>query len=198
VKKADYGQIARTYDVARPISEQNLELWVSLVSKIIGPLRNVDFLDLGCGTGRFSIPIAQRLGYSVTGADISREMLEKARRKDGATQVRWDIQDATSLSYPNGSFDAVFMSHLLHHVDEPLRVVKECYRVLRPRGAILNRYAPIEHIRDDPEHRFFSGATQVDEARTPTMRQVEEWFRIAGFIDISSETIMQRSYGSAH
>jgi len=197
MKKANYKQIADTYDVAHTLSKQNLELWIELISEKIGPRRKVELLDLGCGTGRFSIPTATRLGFSVTGADNSEEMLRETRKKEGGAQVKWDIQDATSLSYPDGSFDAVFMSHLLHHIDDPLKVVKECYRVLRFPGTILNRYGAIEDIRDDPEHRFFPGTIELDEARTPTVEQVEKWFRTAGFYDISSETIVQQTYRSA-
>jgi len=141
--------------------------------------------------------MATRLGFSVTGADVSREMILKAREKEGTSQIRWVVQDATTLSFSVCSFDAVFMSHLLHHVDEPLSVVKECYRILKPEGTILNRYGAIENIRDDPEHRFFPEAVELDEARIPTIKQVEKWFRDAGFNDVSSETIAQQTYRSA-
>jgi SAM-dependent methyltransferase len=124
-------------------------------------------------------------------------MLEKARNKEGGDRVRWSAQDASSLSHTDASFDVVFMSHLLHHLDEPLEVLRECYRVLRPGGVILNRYGPMEDIRDDPEHRFFSGSVDIDEARTPTVKQVEEWFRVARFNDISTEVIAQQTYGTA-
>lgn len=198
MRKANYKKIADTYDIARTISKQNLELWLKLISEKIGSRRRkVELLDLGCGTGRFSIPMATRLGYSVTGADKSEEMLREARKKAGAAQVRWDVQDAMSLTYPEESFDAVFMSHLLHNVDEPLKVVKECYRVLRPRGILFNRYGAIEDIREDPVHKFFPGAIELDEVRTPTVKQVEKWFRTAGFRNVSSETIVQQSCRSA-
>ena len=101
-------------------------------------------------------------------------MLLKAIEKAGELQIKWDLQDATSLTYPNRSFDAVFMSHLLHHVDKPIKVVKECYLILRRNGTILNRYGVIEHIRDDPEHTLFPETLEIDEARIPTIKQVEE------------------------
>ena len=197
MRRADYGQIAETYDAVRPLSEGILELWMTLISEGVGPRDRVEFLDLGCGTGRFSIPVAARLGYSVTGADNSEEMLEKARNKEGGDRVKWSVEDATQLSHPNASFDVVFISHLLHHLDEPLGVVRECFRVLRPGGVILNRYGPMEDIRDDPEHRFFLGSVEIDESRTPTVDQVEEWFETAGFNEISTEVIAQQTYRSA-
>jgi len=197
IRKADYKRIANTFDAARTLPDEYLGLWIKLISKKIDSQQKVEFLDLACGTGRFSIPIATRLGYSVTGADKSEEMLREARKKEGEPHIRWDLQDATSLSYSDGSFDAVFMSHLLHHVDEPLKVVKECYRVLRPGGVILNRYGAIEHIRDDPEHRFFPETIQLDEARVPSVEQVEKWFMSVGFTEVSSETVVQQTFRSA-
>ena len=197
MKKADYRRIADTYDVARPLFEENLERWMTLISERIGLRQRVELLDLGCGTGRFSIPIASRLGYSVTGADNSEEMLEKGRTKKGGERVRWSMQDATRLSFPNASFDVVFMSHLLHHLDEPPDVVRECSRILRSGGMILNRHGPMEDIRDDPEHRFFPGSVEIDEARTPMVEQIEEWFEVAGFNEISTEVIAQQTYKSA-
>ena len=196
LRKANYGKIANTYDSARPLLERNLELWLEIISKKICSKGKVEFLDLGCGTGRFSIPVATRLGYFVIGADSSREMLSKAEEKGNGHKVDWIVADAVSLPYPDASFEAVFMSHLLHHVDRPLTVVKECCRVLRSGGTILNRYGAIENIRDDPEHRFFPESIVIDKARTPTVEQVEEWFRVAGFKQVSSETILQQTYNS--
>ena len=54
MRKADYRHISVTYDVSRHLSEENLELWIELISERIGSHQKVDFLDLGCGTGRFT------------------------------------------------------------------------------------------------------------------------------------------------
>jgi len=62
-----------------PVSKEQV-----LISRMIGSRAEViRFLDLGCGTGRFSIPVAERLGYLVTGADNSEEMLARAKSKEG-------------------------------------------------------------------------------------------------------------------
>lgn len=196
MRKADYQKIAKTYDVSRPLYEQNLELWLDIISKKIGMKDNVIFLDLGCGTGRFSIPIASNLGYLVTGADSSNEMILKAKRKEGSENVNWDIQNAMVLSYSDKSFDAVFMSHLLHHVDYPFKVVEECYRILKNDGLVFNRYGAWDNICDDPEHRFFPEAKIIDKARIPKIKQVEEWFKKAGFQQVSSQDVKQESFKS--
>lgn len=197
MKKADYDQIANMYDYSRHLSRKSLEHVLKFIAEKIDFHRGIEFLDLGCGTGRFSIPIAVRLGYSVTASDRSKEMLSKGIEKDEDSLVNWISIDASSLPYCECAFDVIFMFHLLHHVDKPLNVVKECYRVIKPNGKIINRYGPIEDIRDDPEHTFFPGALEIDETRTPTVKQVEDWFRAVGFRNILSSTLIQQSNTSA-
>ena len=200
MRKADYSTIASFYDKGRSLSAQNMDLWLGLISKFSKAPEGASALDLGCGTGRFALPMVSRLGFRVTGADSSKEMLVKAKEKDTAGLVKWEYQDAQYLTYPNRSFDIVFMSHLLHHVDSPSKVIRECERILNASGVILVRYGAMEQIRDDVEHTFFPETLAIDEARTPTVRIVEKWLSDAGFSGIISEEIVQQTYdtGAAH
>ena len=200
MRKADYSKIASTYDDGRPLSQQNTELWLQLISKFAKAPKGARALDLGCGTGRFAIPMAARLHFRVTGADSSEDMLAKARQKDAANLVTWERRDADALGYPDNSFDVCFMSHLLHHVDSPAGVIAECRRVLRTPGSIIIRYGAIEQIRDDVEHTFFPETLAIDEARTPTVKMVEDWLRDAGLSGVVSQEILQRTNetGQAH
>ena len=197
MRKAEYRNIAESYDKGRHMLDNNVELWMGLISRYAGSRTDLRILDLGCGTGRFAIPMAERLHYQVVGADSSREMLAKAKGKDTGGIVAWDIQDAQKMTYPDDSFDAVFMSHLLHHVDSPLKVVKECRRILTDSGVILIRYGAIEQICDDVEHTLFPETLSIDEERTPTIRDTEQWLHNAGFTGIQTVESVQRTYESA-
>jgi ribosomal protein S18 acetylase RimI-like enzyme/predicted RNA methylase len=64
-------------------------------------------LDLGCGTGRFSLPMAASPGYRVTGADSSAEMLGKARRKDFAGAVEWVLAPAGTVLVRYGAMEQI-------------------------------------------------------------------------------------------
>jgi len=194
VKKADYSKIAKFYDRGRSLSEQNLELWLGLITEDSGATHGARVLDLGCGTGRFAIPMAERLGFDVTGADSSEQMLQKARAKDTGARVKWEHQDAIDLTYAPASFDVVFTSHLLHHVDRPDEVIRECYRVLRPHGGLLVRYGAMEQIRDDVEHTLFPEVAEIDEARTPSVEDAERWLHASGFIEVRSQEVVQQTY----
>jgi ubiquinone/menaquinone biosynthesis C-methylase UbiE len=197
MRKADYSNIASYYDKGRSLSEQNIDLWLGLVVKLSRMSEGARLLDLGCGTGRFSILMATRLRFCVTGADSSREMLEKAREKDATSLVQWDLEDAQHLTYPEDSFDGVFISHLLHHVDDPRQVLSECRRVLASPGVVFIRYGAIEQIRDDVEHTFFPEVLVIDETRTPTVKTVEGWLAEVGFQDIISQEIVQKTFDTS-
>ncbi|HEY8368094.1 MAG TPA: class I SAM-dependent methyltransferase [Thermodesulfobacteriota bacterium] len=95
-------------------------------------------LDVGVGTGLsldFYPPHCQ-----VVGIDLSREMLEKARRRvreRGLTNVELIEMDATHLAFPNDSFDHVVAAHVMSVVPEPVRVLAEIKRVTRSDGKIV-------------------------------------------------------------
>ncbi len=194
MKKADYAKIALSYDKGASLSQQNIDLWLELIAKHPGATVGARVLDLGCGTGRFALPMARQLGFRVTGVDVYEEMLAKAREKDAAGLVAWDRQEAERLTYSDGSFDIVFMSHLLHHLASPPKAIGECKRVLKTPGTILVRYGDIEKIRGDVVHALFPEALAIDEARTPTIKLVETWLRGAGFAGVTSEEVVQQSY----
>jgi len=192
MEKANYGEIAPTYDDARSLSASNMSLWLGLISSLVGQ-KGAKTLDLGCGTGRFAIPFATQLGYSVTAVDSSPEMIAKAREKLGADQIAWVIQDVTTLGNQLADFDFVFTSHLLHHLDQPRAMIDRCLRFLKPGGIFVNRYGAMDCIEGDPEHTFFPSVTALDAARTPTVRQVEEWVSNAGFVDVGSNSVVQQT-----
>jgi SAM-dependent methyltransferase len=82
----------KAYDNMFPGSEVDFPFWLALAHAYGGPI-----LELGCGTGRVSIPLA-RQGYAVTGIDLAEAMLSEARRKAAEQQVdvEWvtaDMQD---------------------------------------------------------------------------------------------------------
>ena len=86
-------------------------------------------LDLGTGTGDGAIALARRWpAAEVLGIDVSREMVEEARRK--APELRFEVGDASRLAVPDGAFDLVAMNNMIPFVDELARIV-------RPGGHVL-------------------------------------------------------------
>jgi SAM-dependent methyltransferase len=94
-------------------------------------------LDLACGTGNVSIPLA-RLGARVTGADIAPNLLAQARERAAAEglQISFEEGDAEQLPYADATFDAVVTMFGAMFAPQPERVVAECARVLKPGGLL--------------------------------------------------------------
>jgi 2-polyprenyl-3-methyl-5-hydroxy-6-metoxy-1,4-benzoquinol methylase len=105
---------------------------VKMLSKHLAPRMSV--LELGCGTGYFTRELA-RSGAEIVALDVSPELLEIARANCSAPNVRYEIQNAYDLSYPDAVFDSVVGSSVLHHL-EIQDALREIYRVLKPDGTI--------------------------------------------------------------
>ncbi len=94
-------------------------------------------LDVGCGTGNYSLALARK-GLTVTGVDVSSDMLAAAERKvRGLESVRFMRADATALPFAPESFDLVLSVTAFEFVKDPARAVSECWRVLRPGGRLV-------------------------------------------------------------
>jgi 2-polyprenyl-3-methyl-5-hydroxy-6-metoxy-1,4-benzoquinol methylase len=96
-------------------------------------------LDFGCGPGYTAVQYA-KIGYQVTGFDISPNNIEHAKQ----LASKYNFEDRTSFSvglaevldFPNESFDIVIGVDILHHVDIG-KAIPQCLRVLRPRGVAI-------------------------------------------------------------
>jgi SAM-dependent methyltransferase len=95
-------------------------------------------LDLGCGTGELAVGLAAT-GLRATGCDISPEMLRRAAASDSSGTVNWVQLDPgwQVLPFRPEVYDAVVASSVLEYVDDPVTVLRECRRVLRPGGVML-------------------------------------------------------------
>ena len=100
-------------------------------------------LDVGCGTGGVTIPAKLRVGKTgeAAGIDPAPEMIAVARRKAERARLEIDFRVGVikSLPYPDGTFDAVTSSLMMHHLPHDLQVrgLAEIYRVLKPGGRLL-------------------------------------------------------------
>ncbi|HKP55000.1 MAG TPA: class I SAM-dependent methyltransferase [Chloroflexia bacterium] len=98
--------------------------------------RRPQLLDLGCGTGELA-PVFLKAGYNYTGIDIAPERIAYAAKT--YRKGKFHVMDASALQYPDGHFDQILVTGVLHHLsDEEVRgIVKEMRRVLRPEGRAL-------------------------------------------------------------
>jgi len=108
------------------------------VTTLLGHVRGLDVLDLGCGTGRWTARLATA-GAHVTALDFSAGMLARAREKlPAGAAVRFIEHDiARPLPLADAAFDRVLCALVLDHVQAPNQLFREMARVCRPEGSIV-------------------------------------------------------------
>ena len=100
----------------------------------------MDVLDCGCGPGSISVGLAAAVAPgSVTGIDLEESQLAMARETAsglGLANVTFENADARNLPYEDAQFDAVFSHAMLEHLPDPVLVLAEMRRVLKPGGLV--------------------------------------------------------------
>jgi SAM-dependent methyltransferase len=88
-------------------------------------------LEVGIGTGRIALPLAEHVG-AIYGLDLSRPMMLRLQSKQSNEPIYLAEGDATRLPYPDHSFDAAVGVHILHLIPNWRGVLAELIRVLKP------------------------------------------------------------------
>jgi 2-polyprenyl-3-methyl-5-hydroxy-6-metoxy-1,4-benzoquinol methylase len=89
-------------------------------------------LDVGCGNGTF-LARMKGLGWQVAGVEVDPKAVTQARAQ-GLIVYQGRLEEH---NLPDNEFDAITMSHVIEHVHDPLSLLKECHRVLKPRGHLV-------------------------------------------------------------
>lgn len=157
-------------------------------------------LDVGCGVGDLLALIAKVVGRSgrLCGIDRSEAMLAAARGR----YPDFDLQhaDASSLPLVDSTFDAAVANLVLEHVPDPLQVLREMVRVVRPGGRILVRDTDWTSLKvdSDDDEIFARIVDQFNSAiRHPSIaREFPTLLAQAGLIDVQVITSEQLHRGS--
>ena len=165
--EAEYDGLADEYDATR-VSATRVE--VSALANALEGCKTV--LDLGIGTGRFAKPLTE-LGFDVTGVDVSRRMLMKAREKGLDKLV---AGDAYALPFSDKSFDATVTIHVLHVLVDWVPVVRDLGRVTRgPVMSILRVPQSPQDFGVAPTPFGTSSMTQDSRRGYPVRAQHRMW-----------------------
>jgi demethylmenaquinone methyltransferase/2-methoxy-6-polyprenyl-1,4-benzoquinol methylase/phosphoethanolamine N-methyltransferase len=158
-------------------------------------------LDVGCGTGGVTIPAKIRVGEdgSAAGIDPAPEMIAIARRKASRAGLEIDFRVGVieSLPFPDGTFDAVTSSLMMHHLPAHVQVrgLAEIKRVLKPGGRLLiadmTRPGPsfFEHLRSLALHHGHAMQFGIEDllelmkaAGFEEVKQSDDHFLAIGFV----------------
>ncbi|WP_372638994.1 class I SAM-dependent methyltransferase [Fodinibius sp.] len=189
------------WDYSSPYYEKGWQLQLWPAQKRLLEKANLQkgekVLDISCGTGLVTFPIAETVGPegSVTGIDLSEGMIEKAASladKDSVSNVSFQRMDAEKLDLPDDSFNIAINSLGLMYYPDPDKAIRETYRVVKPKGRAAalvwgrrkecgwTDIFPIvdRRVESDVCPLFF---------QLGTGETLQKTFRKAGFTDIVSE-----------
>jgi len=68
-------------------------------------LQNKKILDIGCGAGEQSKILGEEYDCDVTGVDVSKNMINRAKRETKSENIKYEVKDAKNLEYKGGEFD---------------------------------------------------------------------------------------------
>jgi 2-polyprenyl-3-methyl-5-hydroxy-6-metoxy-1,4-benzoquinol methylase len=105
-----------------------------MLSLLPDPASGRRLLDVGCGVGTISLEL-QRRGFRVSGIDFSSVGVKKARAK-GIEALLCDV-DASGIPFEDHSFDVIWAGDVLEHLFDPISMLEEVSRILKPGGKAL-------------------------------------------------------------
>lgn len=202
----------RTYELVKEgylahkygYSSASVAIWKKLLGMLLylhpGRREDVDFsvnylpadpqghlLEIGCGGGQM-LKRMEEMGWQVEGVDFDSSAVECARSK--GLQVRLGSLEAQS--YLDNNFDVIVMSHLIEHVHDPLRLLQESHRILKPDGQVIL----VTPNNESLGHKLFKEAWRGLEAPRHlylfSRRALQQLFQRAGF-EVKNAKITVRS-----
>ena len=156
---------------------------IEKMAEVAGIAEGPEIADVGTGTG-FAAGLASRV-KRVIGIDNAVSMLRVARENLdalGVSNAELLVGDLARLPLAANSVDAAFANMVLHHAVDPVAMLEEMARIVRPSGTIV--------ITDEVEHPYeWMREENVDIWLGFTPEQVEGFFREAGLANYGYESL---------
>ncbi|MGP1393698.1 MAG: class I SAM-dependent methyltransferase [Candidatus Cryptobacteroides sp.] len=131
--KKFWDKVAKLY---APLMGKNKLFYKEICENIRYHLNNdMDVLELACGSGQLSFELS-KYTKSWLGTDFSEMMILEARKRGNHERLKFDVADATSLSFEDQKFDCIVIANALHIIPNPEVVMLEINRVLKLGGIL--------------------------------------------------------------
>jgi len=185
VSKTDYSQVADYYDKVRP---PPTDAWISKIIECGEVNANSSVLDVGCGTGRFPLSISLLTKALICSLELSINMLRKGVEKDDCKAILWVQGDGQKLPFRDDFFDCVYMTLVIHHVEDKELALQEIYRTLKKGGNCVimtnSHYRIKRHIL-----HCFPGVVAIDLKRFPTIPHLKSMMVKTGFKNVHHHVV---------
>jgi len=183
--KSDYSKIAKYYDRVRPTPAG---IWLSKIIEYGKIDASCAVLDVGCGTGRFPLSMSTMKDSMFCALEPSIEMLKQAIVKDKSRRILWVRGDGQRLPFRDDLFDCIYMTLVIHHIENKEMALRETHRVLKKGGRCVimtNSHSRIKkHVLRD-----FPGVLAIDLKRFPSIPSLKKIITMIGFRDVHHHVV---------
>jgi SAM-dependent methyltransferase len=182
--KVDYASLAREYARHRRVRPEVLRNLIDT-----GELdSDSQVLDVGCGTGNYTIALERAVGCSCWGEEPSEQMLARARERSRSAHFK--MGRAEQLDHPAGFFDLVLSVDVIHHVGDRAAHLREAHRVLKNGGRVCTVTDSEEIVRRrQPLSVYFPETVEVDLQRYPRISDLRAMMVEAGFGELREAVV---------
>jgi len=191
----DYERMSARYQSGRALSGKAAKTWSEVVGRFLQGHTRSRILDLGAGTGRFSVLFAVSLEASVVGVEPSLGMLGVAGREKTNNPV-YVAGTAERIPLGDATCDVAWLSHVWHHLRDPQACADDLRRVVRRSGHVLVRGTFGDRLDGFPTLFRFWPATRAMCAQLPTVTDTVRIFEASGFRLTQSQRIEQETAAS--
>ena len=174
---SEFTKVAKEYDKGR--RGEDVGFWAAETQKLAELSAKSLVLDLGCGTGIYTIGIGSHTSSTMCGLDPSIGMLGQAKTK--TMSIHWFNAVGEWMPVRPGVFDCVFSSQVWHHIEDKQGTADECGRALRLGGSVVIRTISHEQLRGKVVFEFFPEIMENQLRVYPSMEDFGRYFGDAGF-----------------
>jgi ubiquinone/menaquinone biosynthesis C-methylase UbiE len=186
----EFGKIAKEYDKGR--AGENVELWAEETRRLAALDEDSTVLDLGCGTGLYTVGIMRHVGCTMLGMDPVAGMLGQAMEKSRG--VHWFAGMGEWLPLRPGLLDCIFSSQVWHHIQDRQGTADESGRVLRSGCCYVIRTISHSQLHKKVVFRYFPEIKTHQLRVYPSNHDFRTYFRNAGFKETQFYEYSQERY----
>lgn len=151
---------------------------------LLSPKTNGLYLDIGCGTGNYTIALANK-GLNFTGVEPSEKMLDTARAHN--QHISWLPGDAEHIPAENELFDDVIATLTIHHWTDLKKAMREINRVMKPGGNMVLFTALPDQMRNYWLNHYFPVMLEKSILQMPSFEMIKNAAAEAGMMISNTE-----------
>ena len=154
------------------------------IFQFLAPRSNGLYLDIGCGTGNYTIVLANK-GINFYGVEPSAKMLDIARSRD--RRISWLTGNAEKLPTNDNLFDGVIATLTIHHWNDLKKAFREIHRVLKHGGKLVIFTATPEQMKGYWLNYYFPKMLEDSILQMPSLDMIKNAATDAGFAVTGTE-----------